>query len=192
MEHAGIILLLISADFLASQFIAETELPFALKRHDSGQATVIPVLLRPVEWRDAPFAKLQVLPSHARPVTSWPNRDEAFSDVAGRLRELLYGQRLRELNLPPVERQATSNVTQARVVDAAIASSVIVDEPTDLVTMVRTTASGGLQAILRMDRSYSPLSEDVRSKIFELGFPHDASGNILPAELGLSLGIARL
>ncbi len=186
MERAGVILLLISADFLASQYISEVELPFALARHKSGRATVIPVLLRPVEWRDMPFAMLQILPSQARPVTSWANQDEAFSDVAGRLRELLYGQRLHEVTLPPTP-VTVSSVTQERVLDAAIASSVVVDEPTDLVTMVRTTESGGLKAILRVDRSYSPNSEDVQSKSFELDFPSDPTGKVLPATLELAL-----
>jgi hypothetical protein len=186
MERAGIIMLLISADFLASQYISDVELPFALARHNSGRATVIPVLLRPVEWRDMPFAMLQILPSQARPVTLWPNQDEAFSDIAGRLRELLYGQRLRELAPVPAAATVTS-LTQQRALDAAIASSVVVDEPTDLVTMVRTTESGGLKAILRVDRSYSPTSNDVQSKTFELDFPSDPSGKILPARLELAL-----
>ncbi|MBV9155985.1 MAG: toll/interleukin-1 receptor domain-containing protein [Acidobacteriaceae bacterium] len=186
MERASIILLLISADFLASKYIFEVELPFALGRHQSGRAKVIPVLLRPVEWRDLPFAKLQVLPSEARPVTLWPNRDEAFSDIAGRLRELLYSERLQEA-LPPKLPVPVRPVTQERVLDAAIASSVVIDEPTDLVTMVRTTESGGLKAILKIDRAYSPTSEDVQSKTFELDFPSDVSGKILPATLELAL-----
>jgi len=73
MERAGIILLLVSADFLASEYINHIEVPFALERHQSGHAKIIPVLLRPVEWHDLPFAKLQVLPSGALAVTAWPN-----------------------------------------------------------------------------------------------------------------------
>lgn len=186
LERAGIILLLISADFLASQYIFEVELPFALERHKSGRATVIPVLLRPVEWHDLPFAQLQVLPSEARPVTLWPNQDAAFSDVAGRLRELLYSQRLREVTLQAAAR-AIARLTQERVLDAAISSSVVVDEPTDLVILVRRTESEGLRAILRLDRSYSPAENDVRSKSFELDFTADASGVLLPATLQLAL-----
>jgi hypothetical protein len=187
MERAGIILLLVSADFVASNYINNVEVPFALNRHQSGHARVIPVLLRPVEWQDLPFAKLQVLPTGARAVTSWANQDEAFSDIAGRLRELLYNQRSREVAAaePSV---AVTRVTQERVLDAAIALSVVVDEPTDIVTMVRTTESTGLKAILQVDRrTYSPTSEDVQSKMFELDFPSDSSGVILPATLELAL-----
>jgi tetratricopeptide (TPR) repeat protein len=67
----------------------------ALERHDAGEARVIPVILRAVDWKGAPFGKLQCLPTDAKPVTSWPNRDEAFRNVAQGIRkaveELLAG-----------------------------------------------------------------------------------------------------
>lgn len=186
MERAGIILLLISADFLASQYIFEVELPFALQRQKEGRARVIPILLRPVEWHDLPIAKLQMLPTSARPVTSWPNPDEAFSDVAGRLRELLYSERLQTLR-PPAQTAPAQAATQERVLDAAIASKVVIDEPTDVVTMFRTTNSGGLKAILQVDRTYTATPEDVKSNTVEIEFPRDPSGKLLPTSLTLAL-----
>lgn len=184
LERAGIILLLVSSDFLASKYIFEVELPFALERHHSGRATVIPVLLRPVEWRDSPIARLQMLPSEARAVTLWPNRDEAFSDVAGRLRELLYNQRLQGSKFIP---DATAHVTKDRVLDAAISSLTVVHEPTDLVLLVRSTRSAGLKQILKLDRTYSPTAEEVQSAAFELEFSRNSSGQVLPAALDLVL-----
>ena len=186
MERAGMILLLVSADFLASKYISEIELPFAIRRHEAGLAKVVPVLLRPVEYRDSPFAKLQMLPSEARAVTSWPNQDEAFADIAGRLRELIYCDRLREVTPQPLLSRIT-RATQDRVLDAAIASSVVVDEPTDFVTLVRTSESGGLKAILQIDRTYSARSDDVKSQSIEIDFPTDASGKPLAAALELVL-----
>jgi|SRR5579884_1775606 len=85
IEHlttAQIILLLISADFLASTFITSTELKQAVARHDAHQACVIPIILRSADWAGAPFAKLQVLPTNARPVTKWARQDDAFTDIA--------------------------------------------------------------------------------------------------------------
>src|SRR5262249_438452 len=82
MDRAGIILLLVSADFVASNYVNNLEVPFALKLHQSGHARVIPVLLRAYDWHDLPFANLQWLPSGVLAVTSWPNQDEAFSDIA--------------------------------------------------------------------------------------------------------------
>lgn len=89
LETARIILLLVSADFLASDYAYEVEMKRALERHENGEARVIPVILRPVEWQGAPFSKLQALPRDARPVTSWANRDEAFRSVAEGIRRVV-------------------------------------------------------------------------------------------------------
>src|SRR5262249_10559694 len=79
-------LLLISSDFLASDYCYDVEVKTAMKRHDDGEARVMPVILRPVDWKGAPFGKLQALPKDARPVTDWSNRDEAFLDIAQGIR----------------------------------------------------------------------------------------------------------
>ncbi|WP_437581085.1 TIR domain-containing protein [Sorangium sp. So ce887] len=82
LDDAEVILLLVSADFLASDYCFDKEMRRALERHDAGQARVIPVLLRPTDWHSAPFARLQALPKEARPVTLWQDRDEAWTGVA--------------------------------------------------------------------------------------------------------------
>ena len=88
LNSAGVVLLLVSADFLASDYCYDVEMTRALERHDQGEARVIPVLLRKVDgWQSAPFARLQALPIDLRPVTTWPNRDEAFADVARGIRQ---------------------------------------------------------------------------------------------------------
>ena len=84
-EHlniAQIILLLISADFLASDYCYDIELTRAMERHVAQEARVIPVILREVDWKNAPFGKLQALPKNALPVNNWANRDRAFADIA--------------------------------------------------------------------------------------------------------------
>jgi hypothetical protein len=58
----------------------------ALDRHKAGEATVIPILLRPVDWEGSPFSTIQMLPSDAKPVTQWSNQDEAFKDIAKGIR----------------------------------------------------------------------------------------------------------
>ena len=88
LETADIILLLLSADFIASDYCLDTEVDIALRRHESGEACVVPIVLRPVDWTGAKFAKLQVLPTHGRPITMWADRDEAFLDVAQGIRKL--------------------------------------------------------------------------------------------------------
>lgn len=86
LKSAGIILLLISTDFLASEYCYDIELKCALERHNRGEARVIPVILRPAEWTGAEFGKLQALPKDARPVVRWENQDEAFADIAKGIR----------------------------------------------------------------------------------------------------------
>ena len=82
LNTADIILLLISSDFIASNYCWEVEVKTAIERHNTGKARVIPIILRDVDWSDTPFAKLQFLPKNAEAVTSWTNRDTAFKNVA--------------------------------------------------------------------------------------------------------------
>jgi hypothetical protein len=89
LDSAHIILLLISPSFLASDYCHDVELKRAMERHDRGEARVIPVILRPVDWRGAEFGKLQALPRNGVAVTAWGNRDRAFADVARGIREVL-------------------------------------------------------------------------------------------------------
>jgi hypothetical protein len=91
LESAGIILLLVSSDFLASDYCYDIELKRAMERHENGEARVIPVILRHCDWSSAPFAKLQALPKNAKPITAWTDRDEAFTDVAAGLRLVITG-----------------------------------------------------------------------------------------------------
>lgn len=79
LNAAQIILLLISPDFMHSDYCYSIEMERALTRHNIGEARVIPVILRPVDWKDAPFSKLQILPTDAKPITNWQNRDDALS-----------------------------------------------------------------------------------------------------------------
>jgi internalin A len=82
MQTASIILLLISSDFIASDYCWGKELAFALERHAAKLATIIPVILRACDWDSAPFGKLQGLPKDMKPITSWQDRDAAWTSVA--------------------------------------------------------------------------------------------------------------
>lgn len=82
LESAKIILLLVSVDFIASDYCYDVELKRAMERHEAREARVIPIILREVSWKRAPFGKLQALPKNAKAVTNWENRDQAFADIA--------------------------------------------------------------------------------------------------------------
>src|SRR5437870_13242283 len=91
LNQAQIILLMVSPDFMVSDYCYGIEMQRALERHERGEAQVIPVILRPIYWQDAPFGKLQALPTDADPITSsrWYNLDEAFFSVAKELRSII-------------------------------------------------------------------------------------------------------
>ena len=114
LNTASVILLLISADFFASDYCSGVEMRRAMERHEANEARVIPILLRPVDWYDAPFSKLAVLPSDREPITAWHNRDRAFADVAAGIRAALEEvQRLR-FGISPTALQCIWNIPYQR------------------------------------------------------------------------------
>lgn len=86
LDRADVVLVLVSADFLASDYCYDVELRRVVERSARGEALLIPVILRACDWSGAPFGARRALPRDARPVTSWPNRDEAWNDVATSIR----------------------------------------------------------------------------------------------------------
>jgi hypothetical protein len=89
LNTADIILLLVSRDFIASDYSNRVEVKQALERHEKGEVRVIPIILRECDWHDEPFAKLQALPRDARPVTDWSNIDNALYDVAKGIKKVV-------------------------------------------------------------------------------------------------------
>jgi len=82
LQNSDLVLLLISPDFMNSDYCYLREMRIALRRHAKGQARVIPIILRPVDWHGTPIGKLSALPKDGKPVTTWRRRDEALLDVA--------------------------------------------------------------------------------------------------------------
>jgi hypothetical protein len=89
LNHAGIIVLLVSADFLSSDYCYRREMLAALDRAKRRTAVVLPIIVRPCEWSDAPFAPLQVLPRNGKAITLWDNRDGAWTEVAFNIKTLV-------------------------------------------------------------------------------------------------------
>ncbi|WP_426993101.1 toll/interleukin-1 receptor domain-containing protein [Methylomonas sp. CM2] len=106
LQSASIILLLISSDFLASDYCYGKELKIAMERHESGQARVIPIIIRSVDWNQAPFGKLQALPKDAKPVKSWNDVDEAFTNIAQGIRTAID-----EIKVRPVAKETTTDIS---------------------------------------------------------------------------------
>jgi hypothetical protein len=93
LDSAHLVLLLLSADFLASDYCFGVEVETALSRLKKGEVRVIPILLRACLWKQSPFSELQLIPQDAKPIKSalWPSEDEAFTAVADEIAELVTG-----------------------------------------------------------------------------------------------------
>lgn len=89
LEAADIIILLVSSDFLASDYCFDIEVQQAMKQHELGQSTVVPIILRPCDWHDAPFGIIQGLPKDAKPIKEYSDIDGAFLEVVKGLKKIL-------------------------------------------------------------------------------------------------------
>ena len=81
-ENADIILLLISPDFINSNYCYDVEVKHALERHAKREARVVPVILRTCDWHDLPFGKLMATPEDGYPITKFTHIEDGFYQVA--------------------------------------------------------------------------------------------------------------
>ena len=94
LDRARVILLLISVDFVTSDYCYAIEMKRAMERRAAGEAVVIPIILRQCDgWHSTPFGALQALPRDGKPIKSWSDPDEAWTDVARGIRQVV--ERLR-------------------------------------------------------------------------------------------------
>jgi hypothetical protein len=111
LEDADVVLLLVSPNFLASDYCYDKEMTRAMERHESGDAIVIPVILRACDWHHAPFGKLNATPPDGKPISQAADQDQAFLGVAKAIREAVK-------RLPSEARQTTVAAPTIRYVDA--------------------------------------------------------------------------
>ena len=96
INSSEIIILLLSPNFLASNYAFEIEMKRALARHEAGEACVIPIIVRPCEWQEIGTKKLQVLPHNSVAVSKWPDEDDAFLDIITNMRSIIKKLELNE------------------------------------------------------------------------------------------------
>ncbi len=89
LESSELILLLISPEFIRSEYINRNELETAIELHKRRRAVVIPIGLRSCDIQNTAFGTLQMLPSNPQFVESWQNLDEAFKNVVEGIRKVL-------------------------------------------------------------------------------------------------------
>lgn len=159
-EHINsddIILLLVSPDFLASPYCYDREMKRALERHDSGEASVIPVILRACEWHHAPFGKLMATPTDGKPVKQWADLDDAFLQVAKAVRAAA------------AQHAGRTGVTKADLVSAW--SAPLLDRaamPTEATGRTPEAASGPRSSNLRLAKAFTQRDKDrFKAETFE-------------------------
>ena len=89
LEAADVILLLVSASFIDSNYCYSREMARALERHAKAEAVVIPVIVRSCDWHQSPFGKLLAVPKDGKAVALWPNHDEAYTDIVKQVRAVV-------------------------------------------------------------------------------------------------------
>jgi len=146
LHSAEIILLLVSSDFINSNYCYGIEMATALERHHAGKARVIPIILRDCLWEGLPFSRLQVLPTSSKPVKRWQDRDAAWTDVARGVQSSLF--ELRECSVSSIlprtvakeDRVTLQGSPHNNFFDVAAAGDVVVaaeDEPRFALESVR-------------------------------------------------------
>jgi hypothetical protein len=153
INHDEIILLLLSPDFIASDYCYDVEVQRALERHRAGEAIVIPVVLRPCDWMPA-FGFLNATPRDGKAVTTWPNVDEAFLQVAQAIRAAAERWNQRSAATPANPTTRLSGIVQPTVMV----------EPTGDMTAPSaspsTAAAGPRSSNLRLAKTFTQRDHD--------------------------------
>jgi hypothetical protein len=91
LESADLIVLLLSADFLASDYCFGVEVNRALARLKAGEVRVAPIIVKPCYWEESVFSELQILPRDAKPVSSYASPDEAWTEITKEIHQMTAG-----------------------------------------------------------------------------------------------------
>jgi len=89
LESSQLFLLLVSPDFLSSDYCVQKEMARALERHRAGDARVVPIVLEPCDWTNTPLRNLKALPRDGKAVSEWSNENNAYLDIVRELRRVL-------------------------------------------------------------------------------------------------------
>ncbi|WP_372922290.1 toll/interleukin-1 receptor domain-containing protein [Roseovarius sp.] len=89
LEACDIVFLLISPDFLNSDYCMDTEMTRAMERHEEGTARVIPIIVEDCYWKSSLFKKLKALPKDGKPISNWTNENTAFLNIVEEVARIL-------------------------------------------------------------------------------------------------------
>ena len=164
LEIAELIVFLVSPDFFDSRRCWERELPRALKRHEAGEARVIPVIARACQWQPTPLGNLKPLPLDGRVITAWEQKDDAWFEVVNGIRAELNSAARLEDESPGSSDESTVSVSsgpeQAREEipnDTAIPIEAVVEKPWELrFTVSREATSYSARWIIPNEQESEP------------------------------------
>jgi hypothetical protein len=92
LKRCNVVLLLISPDFLASEYCMSCELDHVRARLLRNEIIAIQVLLRPIPQNAIPIPKLQCTPSREAPVSKWEDTEDAFARIAEDIEKKILSQ----------------------------------------------------------------------------------------------------
>lgn len=162
LEAADVILFLVSADFINSDYCYATEMARALERHEAGEAAVLPIILRPCDWTSTPMGQLVGVPKDGKPITTWADRDEAMLDVVRAIRRVVADR----------SPAAPHDLAPAMVSEAAAA---IPAGPRSSNMRIRQEPTQQDRDAF-MDKAFDYVRDFVRNSLEELGARHDDIG----------------
>ncbi len=93
LESCDIFLMLVSPDFLASDYCVNREMKRALERHRDGAVHVVAIIIEPCDWFSLSIHELKVLPRDGKPISEWMNQNSAYLDVVQELRRIIETRR---------------------------------------------------------------------------------------------------
>lgn len=109
LESADIIVLLISSDFIASDYCSSVEVELAMEKHEKGDSIVLPVIVRACDWQNGlPFSKLQALPERANPIKKWDDQDEAWDSVVTGIKDAVESLKAKK-SMQPFQEKGTNS-----------------------------------------------------------------------------------
>lgn len=92
LMEAEIIILLVSGYFLAEDRTWEDELKNAMLRHEKGEAVIVPIILRPCDWKSAPFKDIKHFPTQKETISAYPEKEQAWLEIVTAIRAYIEGQ----------------------------------------------------------------------------------------------------
>lgn len=118
LEMSDIFLALVSPDFLHSDYCYERELQSAIKRHEAGVLSIIPIIIEPCDWKVSPLQRFKALPKDGKPISEWTNENTAFLDIITELRRIIQNkitETQRSIQKMPSKYAQTSTPSKYRI-----------------------------------------------------------------------------